>query len=107
MQKRSPHSRSFRQIVASEEPRNAARLMARASIANRIAKMSFGHPRQGAYRVKTQALTGLAERFPDRVSVAIDYNTPGFVLVTVPREQFGLHAPAALFAQPVRVARAA
>jgi hypothetical protein len=107
MRQQHKNARSFRQIVAAVEDQNADRLIARARTANRLAKMSGGTPRRTAYAIKARALTCLAERFPDRVCVVLDYDAPGFVLVTFTRNRSGLHAPASLFSQPMSVTRAA
>jgi hypothetical protein len=89
--------RGFRNILRSVASENAVRLMGRARIANRVAKSLHGESRVRAYAVKTQALLRLTSRFPERVWVVNDFNTPRFVLVKVPIFRFGLHAPSYMF----------
>jgi hypothetical protein len=71
--------------------------MERARIANRLAKMVNGQARDQAYRVKTAALVTLSERFPERVNLSYDPETPAYLIVRVAETQFGLHAPVSKF----------
>ena len=68
-----------------------------AVLPNRIAKSMRGRSRERAYGIKTKALLTLTARFPERVRVLNDRNTPRFVLVKATNSPFGLHAPAYLF----------
>jgi hypothetical protein len=94
---RKREKRTFRNVLNSVASDNAVRLMGRARLANIIAKSVRGESRVRAYAIKTQALLRLTSRFPERVRVVTDFNTPRFVLVRVPISRFGLHAPAYLF----------
>jgi hypothetical protein len=89
--------RTFRNILNNVEANNAVSLMGRARLANQIAKSMRGRPRERAYGIKTQALLTLTARFPERVRVLNDRNTPRFVLIKATNSPFGLHAPAYLF----------
>lgn len=104
MARKRSFARPFTGIVDGVAERNAATLMARARLANRIAKTSEGRGRRLAYGVKTGALQALHARFPDRVELAVDPVIPKFVLVRVPELRFGLHAPADRFERGVACA---
>ena len=88
---------NFQDILGDVATLNARRLMARARLANRLAKSLRGQNRWSAYTLKSRALFELVARFPERVRIVNDTRTPRFVVVKVPRDRFGLHAPAGLF----------
>lgn len=91
--------RPFAEIVGAVAERNAGTLMARARLANRLAKTSEGRARRLAYAVKTGALVALKNRFPERVAIDLDPMLPSFVVVSVPTARFGLHAPVERFVE--------
>jgi hypothetical protein len=95
--RRKRGNRTFRKILNSVASDNAVRLMGRARLANIVAKSVRGESRVRTYAIKTQALLRLTSRFPERVRIVYDFNTPRFVLVKVPIFRFGLHAPSYLF----------
>jgi hypothetical protein len=98
MPRQRPHP--FVEIVGAVAERNASTLMARARLANRIAKAcSTGPSRRLAYGVKVDALLALRDRFPQYVAVDRDPMLPKFVLVRVTRTGFTLHAPVDRFAE--------
>jgi hypothetical protein len=104
MDRQRRKQQTFEAILQSVAPENARRIMERARTANRLAK-SAGHRRTrvGAYRVKTDALVTLNERFPERITVSSDPQYGSyFVLVKDNASRFGLHAPAGVFAGKVR-----
>ncbi|MDX6578372.1 MAG: hypothetical protein QOE96_4325 [Blastocatellia bacterium] len=92
--------RSFQGILNNVASENAFSLLGRARTANRIAKGLDGESRQRVYQVKVHALLGLTVRFPGRVQIVDDSNTPKFVVVVEKIAGFGLHAPASLFGRP-------
>lgn len=97
------HSRSkrtFQGILNNVASENAFSLMGRARTANKIAKGLHSGSRQRVYQVKVHALLRLTERFPERVQIVDDSNTPRFVVVVEKIAGFGLHAPAHLFGRP-------
>jgi hypothetical protein len=94
--------RTFRNILNNVASNNAMSLMGRARLANQIAKSMRGRSRERAYGIKTQTLLTLTTRFPERVRVLNDRNTPSFVLVKATNSPFGLHAPAYLFEYSAR-----
>jgi hypothetical protein len=98
MARRQTHGATFQETLARVSERNAAALMRRARLANRLAKTSERHGRRNAYAVKVRALSALRERFPERVTVLADPMLPRFVVVAIPAARFGLHAPVEVFA---------
>lgn len=88
---------TFGIILAGVGPTNSLRLMARATIANRLAKTLRGRARTRAYGVKHSALLSLSTRFAEDVTVRNDPQVPGFVIVSVRNACFGLHAPGPVF----------
>lgn len=70
--------------------------MGRARTANKIAKGLHGGTHHRVYQVKVHALLELSVRFPERVQIVDDSNTPRFVVVVEKIAGFGLHAPARL-----------
>ena len=90
--------KTFRQIVSTVAPQNARRLMQRARTANGLAKSLRGRARVNAYAVKTEALLGLSEKFPQQVVILRDARTPAYILVRIALSRFALHAPAYRFA---------
>ncbi len=97
MTDRSGKRTTFGIILADVAATNSGRLMARATIANRLAKTLKGRARTRAYGVKHSALLRLSTRFAKDVTVRSDPQVPGFVIVTVQNACFGLHAPGRVF----------
>jgi hypothetical protein len=90
----------FRDLLGYVESENAARLMKRAQVANRLAKSLRGRARSHLYSIKTDSLLALQRSFPEKVKVRHDWRCAGeFVLVEVRAARFGLHAPEPLFAE--------
>lgn len=96
--KQKHEQRTFSSILDSVASANSMKLMERARLANRIAKSLRGEARVRAYAVKHGSLLVLKAKFPDRVRVVNDFNTPQFVVVESKTVRFGLHAPEELFA---------
>ena len=90
------NNRSFNQILQKEREPNMQALMIRARTANRIAKSaSIKSTKLRAYKVKHKTLQGLKRFFPKDVVIEQDfYQDSGILLVTIPEQGFGLHAPA-------------
>ena len=99
MLRQRSNRRPFAEIVGAVAEPNASALMARARLANRLAKISERHARRLAYAVKLGALLALRDRFPERVAVEPDPMLPAFVLVRVMTAQFTLHAPVERFVE--------
>ena len=64
--------RTFDEILTQVATGNVHRLLDRARTANRLAKLLTGKARASAYSVKHDALTALASRFPNRVTISND-----------------------------------
>lgn len=97
MEGKHQRKRTFQNMVHEVADRNVGRLMSKAIIANRLAKTLTGLGRRAAYRVKTEMLTGLAQRFPEQVTVEPDHTRPDLLVVSVLSRNFGLHVPEELF----------
>ncbi len=97
MNRRRQNTVTFKGLLEQTAPANARRLMQRARTANRLAKTVRGKARTVAYRVKTDALVTLKNRFPDHVELRRDTRQPQMIVVTVAAVRFGLHAPAQNF----------
>jgi hypothetical protein len=91
---------SFKQILSNVAGQNMKVLMHRAVTANKLAKTaSMPGAKRSAYAVKVHALTGLKQNFPHLVNVETDWRQgSGIVLIQIPGQKFGLHAPAERFA---------
>lgn len=87
------YRRSFANILEQVASQNSARLIARARLANRLAKSGEGRSRAKAYQIKNQALKAFASRFPDRVFIERDPNQPWLFLVHFRSTQWALHMP--------------
>jgi hypothetical protein len=88
---------TFEEILAREAGPNAARMMKRARMANRLAKALQGRPRAKAYSIKNNTLLALFRTFPDTVRVMKDPAEPNFVVLALRSSGLGLHAPATHF----------
>lgn len=86
------HSRTFKTVLRHSSVANSVRLMERARLANRIAKMVKGRSRTKAYQVKHRALIALAARLPRSVEIKPDPSLPEFVIVNA-LDGHGLHLP--------------
>ncbi len=84
---------TFSEILKQTGQRNSRTLMAKARLANKIAKRSQGRNRQNAYRLKAEVLKFLVEKLPNCVSVKRDIKLTEFFVVELKREQTGLHTP--------------
>lgn len=80
------------------ERTNSERLMAKARLANRIAKGSRGVNRRTAYYIKSDALCSLVKKLSHRVSVFEDVKLTDFVIVEVKTQRSGLDLPFAKLA---------
>lgn len=85
------HKPTFNQILKGLEKSNSEKLMARARLANRIAKRSHGHRKQIAYSVKHKALCTLVEHLPEQIEIRKDIVLTDFVVVELKNTQSGLH----------------
>lgn len=84
---------TFGQILNQIGQQNSEKLMAKARIANRLAKKSCGSNRKTAYNVKANALCSLVKNLSDFVRVSKDIKLTDFVVVELKRDQSGLHLP--------------
>ncbi len=84
---------TFSKILERTERKNSERLMARARLANKLAKKSHGASRKVAYHVKSKALCSLVKNLSGRVRVSKDIRLTDFVVVELKSEQSGLHLP--------------
>jgi len=84
---------TFNQILKQTERKNSETLMAKARLANRLAKQAKGENRKNAYAVKSNALLFLVNKMPRKVNISKDFRYDDHVLVTLRGKQFGLHLP--------------
>ncbi len=84
---------SFSEILKQTGAEHSERLMAKARLANQLAKRAHGANRRTAYQVKSNALSSLIKKLPETVRVAKDIKLTDFVVVELHREQSGLHLP--------------
>jgi hypothetical protein len=84
---------TFKTILRQLAPENMNRLMERARLANRLAKISRNRARSIAYDVKAEALTALSRHFPEKVRFKMDPYLPSFMVVFIVEAKFGLHTP--------------
>lgn len=84
---------AFSEILKQTAAAHSETLMAKARLANRLAKRARGRNRQTAYGVKSSALSFLIKNMPETVRVAADVKLADFVVVELRREQSGLHLP--------------
>ena len=89
---------TFDKILERTEQKNSERLMAKARLANRIAKGSRGVNRRTAYSVKSTALCSLVKKLSCHVRVFKDIKLTDFVVVELKKERSGLHLPFARLA---------
>ncbi len=92
---------TFGKILEQAEQENSERLMAKARLANRIAKGSRGINRRTAYYIKSDALCSLVKKLSRRVRVFRDFKLTDFVVVELKIERSGLHLPFAKLADRV------
>ena len=90
-----PNRITFSNIVERTERKNSERLMAKARLANRLAKKARGTSRQTAYGIKSQALCSLVKKLSNHVTVSKDVKLTDYVVVGLKRERSGLHLPSA------------
>ena len=84
---------TFSEILKQTGRINSKTLMAKARLANKIAKRTRGKNRRIAYKVKAEALKFLVEKMPNRVSIRQDIQLTEFVVVELENSQSGLHTP--------------
>jgi len=84
---------TFSKILERTEGKNSERLMAKARLANKLAKKSHGTSRQMAYHIKSKALCSLVKKLSSHVRVSKDIKLTDFVVVELKSEQSGLHLP--------------
>jgi hypothetical protein len=84
---------TFSKILELAERKNSERLMAKARLANKLAKKSYGTNWQVAYHVKSKALCSLVKNLSGHVRVSKDIKLTDFVVVELKSEQSGLHLP--------------
>lgn len=88
---------TFDKILEQAEQKNSERLMAKARLANRIAKNSRGVKRRTAYYIKSIALCSLVKKLSRRVRVFKDVKLTDYV-VELKKQHSGLHLPFAKLA---------
>jgi 5'-deoxynucleotidase YfbR-like HD superfamily hydrolase len=86
---------TFNEILKNTAKENAEKLMAKARLANNLAKRFKGKNRQNAYLVKADALCGLVKSLPNKVNVCKDIRLTEFVVIELKTAQSGLHLPIA------------
>lgn len=84
---------TFNEILKETGRTNSKCLMAKARLANRLAKISRGRNRRNAYSVKAKVLKFLVEKMPNKVSIRQDIKLTEFVVVELKNTQSGLHTP--------------
>lgn len=84
---------TFNEILIQTGWKNSGKLMAKARLANRLAKTSRGRNRRIAYGVKAKALKFLVEKMPNKVSIRQDIKLTEFVVIELRNTQSGLHTP--------------
>lgn len=84
---------AFSEILKQAIAVHSETLMAKARLANRLAKRTRGRNKQTAYVVKSNALSFLVKNMPETVRVAEDIKLTDFVVVELRREHSGLHLP--------------
>jgi hypothetical protein len=87
------HKPTFSEILQKTSAQNSENLMAKARLANRLAKLLNGKNRRKAYNIKSQTLCGLIKSLPHNVNVIKDIKLTEFVVVELKTEQSGLHLP--------------
>ena len=93
---------TFNDILEQAASANSLSLMERARVANRLAKTVEGRSKSMAYAVKHRALRALTVRFPTAVRIKDDPIHPGLVIIRPLAKPWGLHAPKAVFAEPLQ-----
>ena len=87
------NKRTFSKILEQIEQKNSERLMAKARLANRLAKKFHDARRRTAYQIKAKALCSLVKNLSNRVRVSKDIGLTDFVVVGLKSEHSGLHLP--------------
>lgn len=90
-----PNKATFSNILRQTEQKNSEQLMAKARLANRLAKKSRGSNRKMAYQIKSKALCSLVKKLSNQIRVFKDIKLTDFVIVELKSEQSGLHLPSA------------
>ena len=85
--------RTFSDTLNFLAQENSEKLMAKARLANKLAKRSKGKNRQNAYLVKASALCGLVKSLPNKITISKDIRLTDFVVVELKNAQSGLHLP--------------
>jgi protein-arginine kinase len=85
--------RTFSNTLKNLAQENSEKLMAKARLANNLAKRFRGKNRRNAYSVKANALCGLIKYLPNKISIREDIKLTEFVVVELKNAQSGLHLP--------------
>ncbi|HNH84651.1 MAG TPA: hypothetical protein PKZ53_11065 [Acidobacteriota bacterium] len=83
--------KTFKQIVAEVAPINIRRLIAKAILANRIAKLQMIRGRSQAYRLKGSVLWKLQRLVPSRVFPDSERTSADILVFVIPRYRFQIH----------------
>jgi hypothetical protein len=94
---RRQKKRTFDEILTQVAPGNVHHLLNRARTADRLAKSLTGKARASAFSVKHDALTTLASRFPNRVTVSNDPRAVELMVINFNEARFGFHIPVSEF----------
>lgn len=83
----------FSEILRKTADKNSQKLMAKARMANRLAKVLKGENRRRAYSIKSRTLCGLICNLPNTVNISRDFRLKDFVVVELKTQHSGLHLP--------------
>lgn len=91
----SARRKTFNELLANLELQNAQSLIARARVANRLAKTASGSSRAAAYKIKSQAARALINKIPTRIKLRKDKRPAmkNFVVVEFRGAKLSLHVP--------------
>jgi hypothetical protein len=85
--------RTFSDTLKNLAQENSEKLMAKARLANRLAKRFKGKNRRNAYSIKANALCSLVKFLPNKISIRKDIKLTEFVVVELKNANSGLHLP--------------
>lgn len=69
--------KTFEEVLHGVSTSNKVAIIAKARIANQLAKGTFDRSRKNAYAVKVRCLKALAKKFRKEVEIRNDFATPG------------------------------
>jgi protein-arginine kinase len=85
--------RTFSETLKKPAQENSEKLMAKARLANNLAKRFKGKNRRNAYSIKADNLCALVKSLPNKISIRKDIKLTEFVVVELKNTQSGLHLP--------------